>query len=171
MNRRDETDLRILVKAFPRCFFRADHLRQPLKVGILHELLAHPHLEIAPVRLRRIIGVYANSHGYWTNTVEGCARIGLDGQPAGAVTADEAEHARGRLRGEAAGREKQAARAASKMQPGGPQTGAHNPEETFPRIPSAQPAPQPSSPPSGRVGLAGLKASALFRKGLVVTPR
>jgi sRNA-binding protein len=42
MTRRDETDLTILVEAFPRCFFRGEHLRQPLKVGILHELLAHP---------------------------------------------------------------------------------------------------------------------------------
>jgi sRNA-binding protein len=165
MTRRDETDLTILVEAFPRCFFRGEHLRQPLKVGILHELLAHPNLGISRVRLRRIMGAYANSQGYLTNTVEGAVRIGLDGQPAGAVTAGEAERAHGRLSREAGSREEKAAHAVANMQVEGPQASAQNPEETFPPVSSEEPVPQPSPPPSTRVGLAGLKAAALARKG------
>jgi hypothetical protein len=52
---------------------------QALKVGILREGLAYPGLGIAPVRLRHIIGVDANSDGYLANMVEGAPpRVGLD---------------------------------------------------------------------------------------------
>jgi sRNA-binding protein len=39
-----------------------------------------------------------NGMGYLANAKEGAARIGLDGAPAGVVTAAEAKHARLRLR-------------------------------------------------------------------------
>jgi hypothetical protein len=92
-----------------------------------------PNLGISRVRLRRIMGAYANSQGYLTNTVEGAVRIGLDGQPAGAVTAGEAERAHGRLCREAGSREEKAAHAVANMQVEGPLASAQNPEETFPQ--------------------------------------
>ena len=118
----------------------------------------NPDLAIAPVRLRHIIGVYANGDGYLINMVEGAPRVGLDGEAAGVVVAGDAEHARRKLRKQVEQRKRKAARIASNTQTEGSQ-------------PSAQAAARPLPPPSGgRVGLVGLKTAALARKGFLSAP-
>jgi ProP effector len=157
MSAQDELDLGILVETFPECFSPAGHLRRPLKVGILHELLAHPNLGLSPVRLRRVIGRYANSGGYLANMVEGAARVRLDGQAAGVVTSDEAEHARRKLGRKAARRETEAVNASNQSAPR-PSLKTDQPSRILNDV--------ARSAPIGRVGLAGLKAAALARKSV-----
>jgi ProP effector len=52
---------------------------------------------ITPDELHRALGYYTNNAGYLLACKEGAARYGLDGNPAGSVSADEAAHAAEKL--------------------------------------------------------------------------
>ena len=86
--------LTVLRAKFPLCFARLDlRSRTPLKVGIHADILtAAP--EIDPSDLGKALHLYTRHAGYLAQCVEGQPRIDLSGQPAGALTAAEAEHAR-----------------------------------------------------------------------------
>lgn len=78
---------------YPSVFFRG-HTR-PLKVGIHEELTAS---EPWPEKLvRRALACYVNLPRYLKAVREGAERIDLQGQPAGNVDAQAAEHARRKL--------------------------------------------------------------------------
>ena len=65
---------------------------RPLKIGICPDILAR-----CPVLTRRelgtVLGVYASRVMYLQSLVAGAIRIDLDGNPAGEVSAADAEHA------------------------------------------------------------------------------
>jgi ProP effector len=84
--------LPMFIERYPNTFAMLEARRQPLKVGIRDELAA-----VFPDLTPRMIGValywYANAFPYRAKLVEGAPRFGLDGQPAGTVTASEAADA------------------------------------------------------------------------------
>ena len=82
-----------LAEWFPQTFVLEKHLpHRPLKVGIAADILAR-----CPVLTRRelgpVLGVYAKRVTYLQSLVVGAIRIDLDGNPAGEVSAADAEHA------------------------------------------------------------------------------
>ena len=83
-----------LAEAYPLCF-DWDHPR-PLKIGIHKDLLAAGFggAGVKPAEIKRALGRYCNRARYRKTLRAGSDRVDLDGQPAGAVTAEEAEAAR-----------------------------------------------------------------------------
>ena len=83
-----------LAEAYPACF---DWERpRPLKLGIHKDLLAAGFggAGVKPAEIKRALGRYCNRPRYRKTLRAGANRVDLDGQPAGAVTAEEAEAAR-----------------------------------------------------------------------------
>jgi len=82
-----------LAEAFPQTFVLEKHRpHRPLKVGIGIDLRTRcPELD--PPALRKALGAYTKRVMYLEAMVAGAARLDLDGNPAGEVTAGEAEHA------------------------------------------------------------------------------
>lgn len=81
---------------YPACFDWT--APRPLKLGIHRDLIAAGH----PSRVvRAALGVYCSRRAYLKTLRAGVPRLDLQGQPAGAVTADEAAEARARLFGTA----------------------------------------------------------------------
>jgi ProP effector len=156
---------RFLAQCFPLAFALAPHLpHRPLKCGIHEDLLAIGFLA-TPKEAHRILGSYCQQRRmYLLAVVEGAVRVDLNGDPAGIVTAHEADLARADLARLDAAADRQAleakqahaaARSARKAQ--------HAANKTSPPAP-APPAP-PAPPPRGpRLGIADLKASALARR-------
>jgi ProP effector len=81
-----------LIEAFPAAFTSTG--RRPLKLGIHDDLLARG---IAADVATKGLAAYCTSTGYLTATKAGAPRIDLDGNAAGTVTAEEAEHAVAKL--------------------------------------------------------------------------
>ena len=79
----------MLIECFPQCFVLARDRKRPLKIGIHRDLIAAIP-EVSPKRLRAALGWYAGSWAYLKNMTAGAARIDLNGQSAGEVTAGEA---------------------------------------------------------------------------------
>lgn len=134
----------LLADVWPQVFAIYERRRVPLKVGIFADLLAagfdglEDDLEIA---LRR----YNNSLGYQQKLKTGAVRIDLNGEPAGTVTADQAQWAEKRV----AWFYKRRAEALQKV---------------------AQ-KPAPIEPPKPRkVSLADLRAAAQARKAATAQP-
>ena len=92
----------LLVEKFPAAFSEAGE-RRPLKVGIANDLLARG---ISRQIVARGLHSYCNAYRYLVALQDGAVRIGLDGEPAGVVTADEAVNAQQRLAKKAAKPEK-----------------------------------------------------------------
>jgi len=90
-------ELSPLAEAYPACF---DWERpRPLKIGVYRDLLAAGFADgAAPVAaLKRALARYCHRPRYWNALRAGADRIDLHGQPAGAVTAEEAAAARADL--------------------------------------------------------------------------
>jgi sRNA-binding protein len=86
-----------LSERFPAVFTQTG--RRPLKIGIHGELLALGFdRKLVVVALRS----YCGSSGYLSALREGAARVGLDGQPTGVVTAEEEKIAAAQLTGKLA---------------------------------------------------------------------
>lgn len=85
--------VQLLMDAYPEVFSR-DKVR-PLKIGIQEDLVADD--KVSRTKIKRALASYVRSPQYLRSFQEGAERIGLDGQPAGEVTAEEAEHAKGKL--------------------------------------------------------------------------
>jgi ProP effector len=124
-----------LVETFPQTFvlekFRP---HRPLKIGINADIRTH-----CPAVERRVLSVvlrvYTRRVMYLQGLVAGAARIDLDGNPAGEVSVDEAEHAMVKLAGILASRE---AHSLGRK----PVTKPPAPTPTAPSV-KAQPAPAP----------------------------
>jgi ProP effector len=96
-----------LTEAFPRAFVLEKHRpHRPLKVGIAADIPAR-----CPALTRRELGAalsaYAQRVMYLQGLVAGAARVDLDGNPAGEVTARDAEYAAAKLAEILASREAQ----------------------------------------------------------------
>jgi ProP effector len=85
--------LDLLCERFPKTFARNPAERQPLKRGIDRDLVARLGGTVSRSALKRVLGIYTADHGYRAKLIEGAARIDLNGNPAGAVTAGEAAYA------------------------------------------------------------------------------
>jgi ProP effector len=91
---------RQLIRRFPAAFKDYKSPKLPLKVGIRADLLiAAPDLdpELLGSAIAQYISIaqyiYSPGGNYHQALTEGAVRVGLDGSPAGYVTAEEAEHA------------------------------------------------------------------------------
>ena len=93
-----------LVETFPGAFAFIN--RKPLKLGIHDDLLARG---IAMDVIKPGLGAYCGGGRYLRWLQAGSTRIDLDGNPAGVVTAQDAEHAVKKLAELAAREEKKAA--------------------------------------------------------------
>ena len=84
--------LPLLVETYPACFDGENP--RPLKLGIHHDLMAAGFEKAA---VKRALACYCNRPRYRKALRAGAIRIDLRGQPAGAVTAADAETARADL--------------------------------------------------------------------------
>jgi ProP effector len=82
----------LLAEQWPKAFSVYEGRRRPLKVGIHNDILS-----ITPPELGKALGAYVANRVYLDRMRAGAVRIDLDGNPAGAVTHAEAEHAKARL--------------------------------------------------------------------------
>jgi ProP effector len=82
-----------LSEFFPAAFTVYERRRPPLKVGIREDIAASLAGAITLAELRLALSHYCHALGYLLACKEGAPRIGLNGQVAGVVTADEAAHA------------------------------------------------------------------------------
>jgi ProP effector len=93
-----------LAEAFPQTFVLEKYRPHwPLKVGIASAIPARcPALEWRVLKMA--LTAYTGRLMYLRGLVEGAARVDLDGNPAGEVSAMDADHAAGRLASLEAGR-------------------------------------------------------------------
>ena len=80
-----------LAATFPKCFVVYQLKRQPLKVGIHHDIVAK--VVIDPRELHPAPRLYVHNDGYLRGMRVGVPRIDLDGNPVGTVTAEQAKQA------------------------------------------------------------------------------
>ena len=153
-----------LAELYPSCFRRP---RQPLKIGIHNDIIAR-HPELRPSLIASALKTYTRSLGYLETLTAGAARIDLEGNPVGSVTAADEEDAKRKIA-------KAAKRAAAKAiqdrkeagQPAAkPVEERARQESPTPEAKSRQPA--PAEPP---LGLAGLKAAAQARRARLVAAK
>lgn len=86
--------VQLLMDAYPSVFSRENP--RPLKIGIQEDLVADD--KVSRTKIKRALASYVRSPQYLRSFQEDADRIGLDGQPAGKVTAEEAQHARSKLK-------------------------------------------------------------------------
>ena len=86
----DDQILELLCERFPGTFARNPAERQPLQRGIDRALVACLGGIVSRSALKRMLSIYTACPEYRATLIEGAARIDLDGNPAGAVTAREA---------------------------------------------------------------------------------
>jgi sRNA-binding protein len=149
---------------------------RPLKVGVHADLLATGLL--TPREVRNALVVYTGRLQYQREVAAGGARVGLDGAPAGEVTADQIEHAAAavaRLKDKAARkatRERATQHEDASLNPrkmgGSKALSVENKPERPDCLPPPRTPPPPPSPPSDsaprRLGLSDLKHAAAARR-------
>ena len=86
--------VQLLMDAYPNVFSRDNP--KPLKIGIQEDLVADD--KVSRTKIKRALASYVRSPQYLRSFAEDADRIGLDGEPAGKVTAEEADHARAKLK-------------------------------------------------------------------------
>jgi sRNA-binding protein len=141
-----ENTIAALAAKYPETFFVFERRRRPLKVGIRAELMVVcPELRRS---IGRALGFYCRNSYYLRAVAAGGVRIGLDGLPAGEVTASEAAWA-----------EEQAAAEEKR------QRARRNATARAPRKAPVS-APRAGSPTSRSLGtsLSGLRAAAQERR-------
>ncbi|SAK43390.1 ProP effector [Caballeronia hypogeia] len=83
-----------LQKQFPRAFPKNPAPKLPLKVGILEDLLKEaPNLRLTEKEVRDAIKTWCRGARYWSSLVEGAARVDLQGDAVGQVSAADAGRA------------------------------------------------------------------------------
>lgn len=87
----------ILAHRFPAAFKGRGESKTPLKIGIDRDILAAMP-ELGDRRIVLALQDYTFGPTYLSNLHAGAPRIGLDGAPAGEVSAEEAAHAEDRMR-------------------------------------------------------------------------
>ena len=130
--------LTCLAERFPQTFILEGYQpHRPLKVGIAADLMARC-AELDRRELSAVLSAYTQRIMYRKAMVAGSTRVDLDGNPAGEVSARDAEHAVAKLAETLASRQtRQAAAKAAKR------------AERIARQ-AATPAPRAASPPAAR---------------------
>lgn len=84
-----------LQRQFPKAFPKKPAPKVPLKLGVLEDLVQHAKtLQLSPDEIKQAVKTWCDGRRYWDCMVESAARVDLSGEPAGAVTANEAQHAK-----------------------------------------------------------------------------
>lgn len=84
-----------LQRLYPKTFPKKPEPKVALKIGILQDLLAQADsLKLTEEEIRAAIKTWCEGSRYWSCMVEGAARINLQGETEGLVTAPEAVRAR-----------------------------------------------------------------------------
>jgi ProP effector len=86
-------DIARLAELFPNCFRQP---RQPLKIGIHNHIVAR-HPELRPSLIASALKTYTRSQGYLETLKAGTARIDLEGNQVGTVTASDEEDAKRKI--------------------------------------------------------------------------
>lgn len=87
----------LLIHRYPNAFFPRGSAKRPLKLGIFQDIRAAvPELSYRDVKA--MLTDYTGGYRYVTACTEGAVRVDLQGNPAGLVTKDEAEHAAAKAR-------------------------------------------------------------------------
>jgi ProP effector len=89
----------LLAERWPRCFFVYEKRRKPLKIGVHLDVMAALGDTVSRTQLGIGLRYYVGNHCYLKACREGADRIGLDGQPSGKVSADEAKNSAASLAG------------------------------------------------------------------------
>ena len=87
----------LLAERWPKVFSVYEARRRPLKIGIHNDLLMALGGAITPSELGVALRIYCNNRVYLGQLRTGAARIDLNGNPAGVVTAEEVEHVKARF--------------------------------------------------------------------------
>jgi ProP effector len=85
-----EAALVLLCELFPKAFVRYEARRRPLKIGIHRDLQVALADAITDIELGCALRLYVANRVYRSRLVAGAARIDLDGNPAGTVSAEHA---------------------------------------------------------------------------------
>jgi ProP effector len=162
-----------LAERFPNCFSIYAGRRRPLKIGIRDDIIAAVGDAGAPDKLRAALRRYTRNEIYLSKLRASALRIDLNGQLAGAVTAEEAKIAKAWVRAMVECRAKR--RAAARAPTGLPVPTAEvaTPIPTgngATPIPTAEAATviaiaMPITTAPKRAGLADLRAAARARRG------
>jgi sRNA-binding protein len=154
-----------LAELYPYCFRQP---RQPLKIGIHNDIVAQ-HPELRASLIGSALKTYTRSRGYLEMLKAGTARIDLEGNPVGTVTAADEEDAQRKI-AKAARRaavkaiEDRKAAGQPSAKPVAKRAGQQN---SISEANSQQPKPtQPQ-----RLGLADLKTSAQARRARLVAAK
>ena len=86
----------LLCAQFPDAFSGTEQPR-PLKIGIHADVVAALGGKVKSREVRSALAVFASRPGYLRSLTAGTQRFGIDGQPPGTVTPEEAAHAQARL--------------------------------------------------------------------------
>jgi len=113
-----------LQRQFPKAFPKNPAPKLPLKLGVLADLVQHAEqLQLDEAQIKEAVKTWCDGRRYWASMVEDAPRVDLNGEPAGAVTANEARHAK-RMASRNASRNAARARAEKKAQTAAEQTPA-----------------------------------------------
>lgn len=84
-----------LQRQFPKAFPKNPAPKLPLKLGVLADLVQHAQaLQLDEAQIKEAVKTWCDGRRYWACMVEDAARVDLNGEPSGAVTANEAKHAK-----------------------------------------------------------------------------
>lgn len=84
-----------LQKQFPLAFPKKPAAKLPLKLGIHKDLYEQAEtLKLTNAEIKEAVKTWCQGSRYWACMTEGAPRLNLNGEPAGEVTAADAQHAK-----------------------------------------------------------------------------
>jgi sRNA-binding protein len=150
-----------LAEFYPNCFRQP---RKPLKIGIHNDIIAR-HPELRPGVLTSALKTYTRSLGYLETLKAGAARIDLEGDPVGTVTAADEEDAKRKI---AKAARRAAAKAIEDCKAAGQPAAKPVAKCAGQQDPILEAKSARAEPP---LGLAGLKAAAQARRARLVAAK
>lgn len=115
----------LMCETYPKAFDR-ENVR-PLKIGIQEDILADE--KVSKTKAKRALASYVRSPQYHKSLVAGAARVDLNGEPAGTVTEQEADHAQTMLKQMRERRNERIKQQRAEQKPPGRKAGAKKPAD------------------------------------------
>jgi sRNA-binding protein len=112
-----EAAIVLLAELFPRAFAVYELRRRPLKLGIRDNIIARIGDVITPRELAQAMRLYCRNTGYLQAVARGDARVDLDGNAVGVVSAEHSAQAATELKIRAQREAKRRKRAAAAAEP------------------------------------------------------
>jgi ProP effector len=154
-----------LAELYPKAFSTSPSHVRPLAIGV-KEALFRELETVTPRSLSGALRRYTGSVEYLKATIEGAARVDLEGRPTGTVTAQQAAYAQRRLADLAARRmasiETPQVSTGENLDEAPAQSTVHSFAAAAPQTPAAKPPALRGAPQ--RLGLADLKRAAAARR-------